>query len=329
MSPDTESKLILRDPIDVAEQQTSPSAAPGDHQLFAAACDQYRAELFAIALRICGYERADDAIQDALITAYLKFHQLRDINAIRPWLKRITLNSCYQLMRKMRSKAEVPYGTQNFEPVEDSIERHIESLEERDHLYASLANISPVLKQPLILRYFSAYNSYAQIAEVLDIPVGTVRSRLSAGKAELVKQWHIDKIDPGIEVERSRQWNRYYKELMPAIHQDGAAFRELDRHLNGELEMVLTSGKRLHGKDKFIASIYDDLEHGSGIEHVSGCITSGEISVMRIRFSNSEEHPTHCPPGSLVVIERDDRSMKRLKLYHAPRPDLQVGSSYS
>jgi len=300
-----------------------------DRELFSMACDQYRPELYAIALRICGHDYADDAVQDALITAYIKFHQLRNSDAIRPWLKRITINSSYQIMRKIKSRFEIAYETQSFEPVEDSIDRHIENLEQRDHLYASLANISPVLKQPLILRYFSSYNSYTQIAAILDTPVGTIRSRLNAGRAELVKQWHIDKFNPSAEIDSSRKWNNYYKELMPAIHQDSSAFRELNRHLNGNLELVLTSGKRLHGKDKFIASIYDDLEHGSGIDMVSGCITSGEISVMNIQFSNSPDHPSHCPPSSLIVIERDCKSMKRLKLYHAPRSDLKVGSSYS
>jgi RNA polymerase sigma factor (sigma-70 family) len=315
--------------MDSSEKQMLSAALYEDRQLFSTACDQYRPELYATALRICGYDYADDAVQDALITAYLKFHQLRDIHAIRPWLKRITINSSYQIMRKIKSRSEIAYETQGFEPVEDSINRHIESLEERDHLYASLANISPVLKQPLILRYFSSYNSYAQIAAILDIPVGTVRSRLSAGRSELVIQWRIDKFNPSVELDSSRQWNQYYKELIPAVHHDRSAFRELDRHLNGDLELVLTSGKSLHGKDKFIASIYDDLEHGSSIAKVSGCITSGEISVMKILFSNSADYPSHCPPGSLAVIERDSKSMKRLKLYHAPRPNLQVGSSYS
>ena len=79
-----------------AKQSLQSENKPNFNELFY----RYNAHVRAIALKICGNTAAaEDAVQDAWITAYTNIHQLRSSNAFMPWLKRIVINSCYQLLR--------------------------------------------------------------------------------------------------------------------------------------------------------------------------------------------------------------------------------------
>lgn len=74
--------------------------------------------------------------------------------------------------------------------------------------------------------------------------------------------------------------------------------------------------------------ITDQLQLAVGEPHVcrQSCITSGGLTVMNVYFTNSPEHPTHCPTGSFLTVYRKKGCMTNLRLYHALHHNTQITS---
>ncbi|MBS1665091.1 MAG: RNA polymerase sigma factor [Bacteroidetes bacterium] len=281
--------------------------------------DSCRPQLYAIALRLCGNTpAAEDAVQEALLLAYTRLHQLREPDAFLPWVSRIVRNCCYQQMRrdKARGLTTVDVGDRM---IEDSIDRRYEEMGTRNSLHSALSLLPESLRLTMMLRYVSDYPGYAQIADILGVPVGTVRSRLSEGRKQLTRHWNqLQHVGPG-EYGRGSYWDKLYTGLLLGVHKDASDLRTLMEVTSAELKMTFTSGKAVYGRDIFEESIYDDMEHGSGISEVRSCFSSGEVTVMDVGFVNSAEHPEHCPPATYLVIYRDSGLMKHLRMFHSAR----------
>ncbi|MFL5767460.1 MAG: sigma-70 family RNA polymerase sigma factor [Actinomycetota bacterium] len=159
-------------------------AADGDDEAFAELVRRHEARVYSIALRMTGrQEDARDAAQDAFVTAYRKLSSFRGDAAFTTWLHRVTVNATYDLLRK-RSRtpepvAEVP------EPVaashiEDPAGRVAERLEVRD----ALALVPEEFRAVLVLRDMEDL-PVEEVAEILGLPVGTVKSRCHRARVAL------------------------------------------------------------------------------------------------------------------------------------------------
>lgn len=288
---------------------------------------RYNAQVRTIALKICGNTAAaEDAVQDAWIAAYTNIHQLRSSDAFLPWLKRIVTNSCYQLLRNDRNILLTESIPVSDKLIQDSIESKFEQVAERDKLYTVLSSLPLHLRQTVMLRYLSGYTSYVDIAAITGVPIGTVRSRLSDSKKKLASLLN-QQFDPGSnEFKSSQYWNDFYRETCPGIYQHPNLLSDFINHICNDLNIVFTSGKTVVGKSIFEASVYDDMEHGSRLATVESCITSGDLTLLKVSFENSAEHPSHCPPNSYLTFLREKGKMTRMRLYHAAR---EVVSSFS
>ncbi|PWV49604.1 RNA polymerase sigma factor [Chitinophaga sp. S165] len=292
-------------------------ALEGNERMLNTLLGQYRPQLYAVALNICGYvPAAEDAVQEAMLIAYTKLNQLKDPAAFLPWLKKIVSNCCYQALRKNKLELTDATGPGMEGQIEASIEKHYDDMTMRDALYTSLSRLPDVLRSTMVLRYLSDYNSYEQVAAILGIPVGTVRSRLSEGRKQLLQQWNDHQYADSVEYERSQYWNDFYSEVFSGMYDDKNYLNVLKDHIKDDLELVFTSGKSAKGRNVFISGLYDDFEHGSRLSAVNSCITSGDLTIAHVSFANSPEHPTHCPPGSFVTMYRKKGKMTRIRLYH-------------
>lgn len=287
--------------------------------------DQCRPQLFSIALRLCGnVPAAEDAVQEAMLLAYTRLHQLQDPGAFLPWVSRIVRNCCYQQMRRsaaMRRGESFSMIDVGDRMIEDSIDRRYEAMGVRDSLYSALALLPEQLRVTMMLRYVSDYFSYAQIADILGVPVGTVRSRLSEGRKLLSRHWHqLQRVDSGsAEYGKSRYWNQFYSELIMGVHHDASDLRAMMKATHSELKITFTSGKVVYGRDIFEKSLYDDMDHGSSISAVRSCFSSGDVTVMNVGFANSAEHPEHCPPGTYLIFYRGEGLIRHLRMFHSAR----------
>lgn len=117
-------------------------------------------------------EDCEDAVQSAILRAYDKLNTLKEERYFKTWLVRILLNECYNLKRKEILK--VPYE-ECFESVKSE-----EKIDYSD-LYIAIKNLPEKIKITVVLYYVEGY-SVEEIKQILKIPSGTVKSRLSKGR---------------------------------------------------------------------------------------------------------------------------------------------------
>ena len=125
-------------------------------------------------------ENADDLVQDTLERAYVKWHLFRLGSDLRPWLFSIMHNVFVNDRRlsKHRVNLEGIDATENSMPA-----TQLNYVQVRETL-AAVHSLAPELREVLILVTVETF-SYAETAKILDIPLGTVMSRLSRARAQL------------------------------------------------------------------------------------------------------------------------------------------------
>jgi RNA polymerase sigma-70 factor, ECF subfamily len=144
--------------------------------------EQHYESLFRYAFRLSGCSSdAEDLTQDAFCQAQLKLRQLRDATRVKAWLFSILRNAYLHRVRDARREKAVPLDC-----VADLPERLSEPLPEIDsqRLQEVLNELPEDFRTPLILYYFEDF-SYRDIAEQMEVPLGTVMSRLARAKAHL------------------------------------------------------------------------------------------------------------------------------------------------
>lgn len=302
----------------------------GNEPVFDILFNRHRAIIYHIALSICGNTPfAEDAVQEAFITAFINIQQLRDPKLFLPWLKRIVMNSCYQILRKEKPYFAYEQIPEKIQLIETNIEDKLDTLTTRDTLYAALAGLPEHHRFTLMLRYLSDYSSYKQIAEITGVPVGTVRSRLSEGRKQLSIRWNNHNDADHREFSNNSYWNDFYGKVFPQLYTDKNYLPKLLHHTEAGMKIVFTSGKTVYGRNIFEHSFYDDFNHGSSVISVNSCISSGNLSVMNLSFKNSAEHPYHCPPSSFLTVLRSKDKLTSIRLFHSTRPEIPVQSEYA
>ena len=277
----------------------------------------------ALALQLCSNNaEAEDAVQEAWIKVFTHSHQLKQRELFLPWLKRIVINSCHQSTRKRARTLLVDQWPECHKMIEESVEIEFEKIADRDRLHAILAQLPLQVRETVMLRYFTGYNSYEQIAAITGVPVGTVRSRLNDSKKKLSKLWkQPDDLDREA-YSKSNYWDAFYQEVFPGAYTDRNVLSNLYSHIADDLKIVFTSGKKAFGYKVFQAGIEDDLEHGSSVKMVEDCSSVGDLTVLKLIFSNSEEFPLHCPANSYVTFLREKNKLSEMRLYHSERTVL-------
>ena len=174
------------------ESQLIAAAQQGDLSAFNRLVLKHQGMAYNVAYRIMGDpDRAADATQDAFIKAYKalgKFHG----NAFRPWLLRIVTNTCYDYLRAAKRKPtsslddELSHGEHNIrlhDPGEGP-EKRLERQELNQIIQQSIAQLSDDHRAVIVLVDIQGL-AYDDVAEILGISLGTVKSRLSRARARL------------------------------------------------------------------------------------------------------------------------------------------------
>ena len=128
--------------------------------------------------RLAGYllgdaAEAQDAVQEALIKAWKSWDRLRDPDRFGPWFDRIVVNVCRDRMRLHRGVRFVERDAASGVEVGDEFRRMLD----RNVLAAAVARLEPEQRIVVVLRFWRDM-SLDQVAEVVGIPLGTVKSRL-------------------------------------------------------------------------------------------------------------------------------------------------------
>mgnify|MGYP001300132811 CR=1 FL=1 len=143
--------------------------------------NEYYERLYRFAYRLSGSAAdAEDLTQQTFLTAQTSLHQLREPEHAKAWMFTILRNT-YLKGRRRRKQAEIVSLETTGEPSETIDEAAQLRLEE---LQAVLDELPEEYREPLVLFYFQEF-SYKEIAELLEVPLGTVMSRLARGKKHL------------------------------------------------------------------------------------------------------------------------------------------------
>lgn len=145
---------------------------------FCECIDKYRNELYIMAWAILeNREDAEDAVSNAILKAYENINQLSVFHKFKPWIITITKNEAL----KIRKKRLVLPGNDVVESMMNPVQDHY------DELWDIIRKMKEEYRLVLALFYYNDL-SIKDIAEILDTPIGTVKSRLSRGKEILKKE---------------------------------------------------------------------------------------------------------------------------------------------
>jgi len=164
----------------------------GDSAAFGRLVTKYQDRLYNTIVQVVGStEEALDVAQDAFVQAYLKLASFQRNAAFFTWLYRIAFNVAISRRRRQRPTASVEErrAATGQEPADqgDAPGDRLESQERVTQVRAALALLSEEHRTVLVLREIDGC-CYETIAEILDLPVGTVRSRLHRARMELRDQ---------------------------------------------------------------------------------------------------------------------------------------------
>jgi len=160
---------------------------------------KYRDRLFYHALGIVkDYEEAYDVVQEVFIRAMRERRLYNDDFRIKAWLFRVTSNLCFNLVRDRKRRGAILDAMMKPESARaDQIDAVFKG-ERREEVMASIDKMTRDHKEILLLRYYDDL-SYAEIASVLDIKLGTVMSRLSRARSRLLAEMGADHVlRPGV-----------------------------------------------------------------------------------------------------------------------------------
>lgn len=156
------------------------SAAGGDDQAFHALIDRHAKALFRVALSLCGNRAdAEDVLQETFIGAYRGMRNFAGRSSVKTWLVQILTRQSHKSWRRSKNhRGSVALDAEASDP------RSSSNLDDRLDVMQMLQSLSPPHREVLVLRHFQGL-SYDEMARVLNLPQGTVESRLTRARAEL------------------------------------------------------------------------------------------------------------------------------------------------
>jgi RNA polymerase sigma factor (sigma-70 family) len=150
-------------------------AIAGDHDAFAQLANAALGRSYNVArLILRDPELAQDAVQEAFVAAWRDLSGLRDPDRFEPWLTRLVVRACYREARRRQRFGHFEIDIESIEPGAPDESRHIA---DRDQLERGFRHLEAEQRAILVLHFFQGL-PLTDVADVLAMPTGTVKSRL-------------------------------------------------------------------------------------------------------------------------------------------------------
>ena len=184
------------------EQELLSRYVAGDKEAFREIVTRYKDPLYAFLRRFLNQQSlVEEAFQETFLQLYRSRKTFERDKPIRPWLFTIAANKAKDVLRKQQRQETVSIGAMA-EPAELSVDDVVNSLksyeitpydeaektERAEKVRQIIAEMPENLREILILAYFEQF-SYKQMADILSIPIGTVKSRLHTAIVHFTKKW--------------------------------------------------------------------------------------------------------------------------------------------
>ena len=170
------------------DREAVARAQRGDHEAFRVLVERYQGRAYGLALRILGDpDRARDALQEAFLKAYSALDRFEGRSGFYTWLYRLVFNQCIDMKRRDKTAGHLEWDDEVAREVSPDAapgasgpagpDTGVVRSELREALGAAIESLPPDARRTLVMREIDGL-SYAEIAAALEIPKGTVMSRL-------------------------------------------------------------------------------------------------------------------------------------------------------
>jgi RNA polymerase sigma-70 factor (ECF subfamily) len=176
--------------LNVEDRALVARASQGDVEAFTKLVRAHSSLVYRVALRMLGDQSAQDASQEVWIRVWRNIRSFRGESAFSTWLYRITMNTCLSARQREARREqqevgdEMPYLPEPSGGDADP-EAATLSAERRDEIQVALKHVRAEHRAALVLRHMEGL-SYAEIAEVLEVPDGTAKGWVSRGRAAML-----------------------------------------------------------------------------------------------------------------------------------------------
>jgi RNA polymerase sigma-70 factor (ECF subfamily) len=188
---------------DCSDEELLTLYRQGTHEAFGALVRRYEGELYGYLRRYLGdRDLAEDVFQNAFLQLYTKIHQYEAGRPVRPWLYAIATNQAIDALRRQgrhqtvrllpeagdAGDPDMPHLLTLLESRGPGPLEQLQNEERKQVIRSSVEKLPDFLKQVVILAYYQGLK-YKDIADIMAIPVGTVKSRLHTALCKLHEAW--------------------------------------------------------------------------------------------------------------------------------------------
>ncbi len=171
------------------ENELIMKSQKGDIESFEILIENYQKYAFNIAYQMMkNYDDASDITQEAFIKVFKYIKNFKMDATFSTWLYRIVINTCKDEFKKRKKIETISIDEEDsYKEVKDDSktpDEILESMEIRSKIDKAINSLSPNYKEIIVLRDVNEL-SYKEISETLDVPIGTIKSRISRARIEL------------------------------------------------------------------------------------------------------------------------------------------------
>ena len=298
---------------DLSDAALVRAAQLGDAQAFALLVQQHAAGLRAVAIATLGYvDEVDDAVQDALLVALRKLPQLRDPDAAGPWLRAIVRSSCLMSVRTRRATPVADPGL--LLPADAALDPAavLDRAATGDWVQQAVSELADPVREAVVLRYFSDWSSYRQIAQLCGVPEDTVRSRLRDGRRALEGALERTAAAAHADAGRAAETSRSQAEETIAAALGDDYEQVLHERYTRDATVVLP-GRPPADRGSLLTA--RDHTQGAGVRlRLRHAAASRDLMLWETDFLNPVDSPDHCPPAMAWLHTLRDGRTSRLRL---------------
>lgn len=210
----SDSQAASSDSVDVLIEQ----CLSGDQSAWDRIVRQYWRKVFNVAYKFVGkHDEAEDLTQDIFLKVFKSLHTFDRRANFQTWLISVSRNLCIDHYRSARKEREAIDRDTNPNEVKAASKDHgplllLEREDRRTLLHDALGQLTPTLRSAVLLRDIQEL-SYQEIAERLDLPEGTVKSRINRGRLELAR--HVRRLQEALEQQPGSTGDRRGQDRSP------------------------------------------------------------------------------------------------------------------
>ena len=245
-----------------------PMLFDGTNKEFESIVEKNKLLLYSVAYGIAGDIDADDVVQETFIHAYYNYGMLKDKEKLSAWLCSIARNKAYDAAK--RRTRTVPIDDVTVRAHANSPEKIFLKREKSAQIKEKISSLPEKYRETVLLYYF-AEKSVAQISKILDLPEGTVKSRLHEGRNKLKKELIYMMNEEKKNIERKNIWENIENSIKEAHallrkNDTKGASDICDKYLDKEYDLCSLSCSELEILNRLYSAKFSAVQIAEGLK---------------------------------------------------------------